>query len=71
MTLFEISQAFADSGEFKQTYGNLDCDGFVTLIYRNVLEREPDAGGGVGVLDRTLQCRHVVGEYHAGVRRIR
>ena len=43
--LVAISEAFAGSPEFLARYGDLDDAGFVTLLYRNVLEREPDAGG--------------------------
>lgn len=44
-TLDDVSDNFAASEEFQQTYGNLSNAEFVTLIYRNVLGREPDAGG--------------------------
>lgn len=40
-----ISQAFASSPEFINTYGNLDNRGFATLVYQNVLGRNPDNGG--------------------------
>lgn len=40
-----LSQAFAGSTEFQQTYGSLDNADFVILVYRNVLGREPDGDG--------------------------
>lgn len=40
-----MSQAFADSEEFRVTYGSLDNAQFVDLVYRNVLGREPDPAG--------------------------
>jgi hypothetical protein len=45
MTLDAISNAFAGSAEFIQTYGNLDNTAFVTLVYNNVLGRAPDPQG--------------------------
>ena len=44
-TLDAVSQAFAGSPEFEATYGSLSDGEFVRLVYRNVLDREPDAGG--------------------------
>ena len=43
---------FIGSREFRATYGTLDDAGFVTLLYRNVLDRAPDALGLAGWLDR-------------------
>lgn len=40
-----ISEEFALSTEFRNRYGSLDNAAFVNLIYRNVLGRDPDAGG--------------------------
>ncbi|MEZ5178221.1 MAG: DUF4214 domain-containing protein [Acidimicrobiales bacterium] len=40
-----VSAGFADSSEFRNTYGTLDDTEFVNLVYRNVLGRKPDAGG--------------------------
>lgn len=40
-----ISDAFAASSEFQQRYGNLSNDGFVDLVYQNVLGRPADAAG--------------------------
>jgi hypothetical protein len=45
MSLNAISEAFADSAEFQATYGPLSDTQFVTLVYHNVLDREPDPGG--------------------------
>jgi Tol biopolymer transport system component len=44
-TLVRISQEFAKSSEFKTKYGNTTSEQFVTLVYQNVLEREPESGG--------------------------
>ncbi len=43
-TLEDISFAFAQSSEFTSA-AELDDAGFVTFVYRAVLDREPDAGG--------------------------
>jgi hypothetical protein len=43
--LVEISQAFSRSSEFQSKYGNTTPEQFVTLVYQNVLERNPDSGG--------------------------
>lgn len=40
-----ISENFALSTEFINTYGSLRSGDFVNLVYQNVLGREPDAGG--------------------------
>jgi YVTN family beta-propeller protein len=40
-----ISSSFAASSEFRTRYGSLSNKDFVLLIYRNVLQRSPDAGG--------------------------
>ncbi len=45
LTLGEISTEFAASAEFRARYGSLDDHQFVDLVYRNVLQRPPDAGG--------------------------
>ncbi len=39
---------FVGSREFQNTYGELDDQGFVSLLYQNVLGREADAGGLAG-----------------------
>ena len=43
--LAEIAGLFAASPEFQATYGSLDNGSFLTLLYRNVMGREPDANG--------------------------
>jgi hypothetical protein len=43
--LVGVAQLFTDSDEFRGRYGALDNRSFVRQIYRNVLGREPDAGG--------------------------
>lgn len=53
-SLKKASDTFAASSEFRRTYGSLSNAAFVTLVYRNVLGREPDTGGlryWVGKLD--------------------
>jgi hypothetical protein len=40
-----ISQSFANSSEFKNTYGALSNVEFLELVYANVLDRAPDANG--------------------------
>ncbi len=55
--LADVSTFFASSAEFKATYGQLGNRDFVRLVYRNVMNREPDAAGyqyWVGQLDRGL-----------------
>ena len=39
---------FVASAEFQMRYGATDTEGFVTLLYANVLGRTPDAGGLAG-----------------------
>ena len=41
-----MANSFAFSAEFQNTYGNLSHQGFVELLYHNVLDR---AGEGAGV----------------------
>ncbi|HSL57417.1 MAG TPA: DUF4214 domain-containing protein, partial [Acidimicrobiales bacterium] len=43
--LGQVSYEFSRSKEFLATYGSLSNGDFVRLVYRNVLDREPDAGG--------------------------
>lgn len=43
--LIHMSDFFAQSPEFIDRYGNLDNDEFVSLVYRNVLDREAEPGG--------------------------
>jgi hypothetical protein len=40
-----LVNSFITSPEFAQRFGNPDNEGFVKVVYRNVLGREPDAGG--------------------------
>jgi hypothetical protein len=44
-TLEQVAGNFIASPEFQSKYGNVDNTGFITLLYENVLHREPDAGG--------------------------
>lgn len=44
-TADQVLNAFLASPEFQQTYGNLDNTQFVTLVYNNVLQRNPDQAG--------------------------
>ena len=44
-TLETVAAGFVGSREFETTYGDLDNAGFVTLLYQNVLGRDPDAAG--------------------------
>ena len=53
MTLGRMSDYFADSTEFKATYGDAVSNiEFIELVYNNVLDRESDAGGKTYWLDR-------------------
>lgn len=45
MSLVGVADGFAASGEFRQRYGQLGDRDFVTLLYRNVLHRDPDIPG--------------------------
>ncbi|MGN6693498.1 MAG: DUF4214 domain-containing protein [Aquihabitans sp.] len=45
MSLQKISLKFAQSNEFKTKYGNTTSSQFVTLVYQNVLERQPESAG--------------------------
>jgi len=44
-SLGAISNSFAGSEEFQQTYGALSNEAFVNLVYQNILGRAPDPGG--------------------------
>lgn len=44
-SLVEVAAGFVASPEFAALYGAPDDAGFVTQLYRNVLDREPDAPG--------------------------
>lgn len=43
--LDHIATMFAESAEFRSTYGSLSNSAFVELVYRNVLRRQSDPGG--------------------------
>ena len=43
--LINAARKFAESSEFQRTYGPLGDEAFVELVYRNVLDRLPDASG--------------------------
>ena len=43
--LASIANRFVDSAEFRARYGGIDDREFVRLVYRNVLDREPDPAG--------------------------
>ncbi|MFN8019528.1 MAG: DUF4214 domain-containing protein [Acidimicrobiales bacterium] len=45
MKLDQVSARFAASNEFTTKYGNTTNTTFVTLVYQNVLGRQPDAAG--------------------------
>jgi Ca2+-binding RTX toxin-like protein len=44
-SLTDVAGAFIQSAEFKKVYGDTSNETFVTLLYNNVLDRGPDAGG--------------------------
>ena len=44
--LHEVANSFVISQEFRNLYGaDLDNSGFITALYNNVLDRDPDQGG--------------------------
>ena len=43
--LAQVSNAFASSAEFVSRYGALNNEAFVTLVYQNVLGRDPEPDG--------------------------
>jgi hypothetical protein len=43
--LDDLAEVFVASPEFQDRYGDVDRAEFVTLLYRNVLDREPDPAG--------------------------
>jgi uncharacterized protein YkwD len=45
VTLDRMASSFAGSAEFQKLYGQLGNRQFVEQVYRNVLDREPDASG--------------------------
>src|SRR5262249_24894558 len=44
-SLTAIAEAFANSPDFHALYGSLTDEQFVTLVYRNLLSRDPDPAG--------------------------
>ena len=44
--LARLADQVIGSPEFEKRFGSPDSEGFVELLYRNVLDREPDAKGG-------------------------
>lgn len=58
-SLRAIANSFAKSSEFQNTYGSLTDTAFVSLVYVNVFERQPDPGG----------LAHWLGRLQAGVSR--
>jgi len=49
--LTAVAASFVNSTEFQDRYGTPDNDTFVTLLYRNTLDRQPDAPGRQGWVD--------------------
>lgn len=45
VTLNDVSNAFADAQEFIDKYGSLTNEEFVSKMYINVYDRQPDSGG--------------------------
>lgn len=45
LSLVEVIDGFTNSPEFQATYGSLDDDAFVELLYQNVLDRPSDSQG--------------------------
>jgi Tol biopolymer transport system component len=43
--LTTVAKQFSQSSEFKTTYGSLSNQAFVTKIYQNIFQRNPDPGG--------------------------
>ncbi|MFW2381566.1 MAG: DUF4214 domain-containing protein [Acidimicrobiales bacterium] len=61
--LIDVAYVFTISEEFKIRYGDLDDRAFVDRIYRNVLERSPDAAGfayWTGLMDNGLSRQEVL-----------
>jgi peptidoglycan/xylan/chitin deacetylase (PgdA/CDA1 family) len=55
LNLWQISDYFARSTEFQQRYSSLNNRDFVTLVYRNVMDRDPDAEGHAYWIDQLNQ----------------
>lgn len=51
-TIERIAEFFNASPEFIETYGELDDEAFVDLVYQNTLDRAPDTDGAAYWLDR-------------------
>ena len=45
LDLWQVADAFAQSEEFINTYGQLNNTGFITRLYQNVLNRQPEPDG--------------------------
>lgn len=59
-TLAQVAAKFAQSSEFQTKYGSKTNEQFVTLIYQNIFEREPDPAGlayWTGKLDAGTKTR--------------
>jgi hypothetical protein len=54
-TLKGIANSFAKSSEFTTKYGSVSNDAFITLVYQNVLERNPDTAGKAHWVGRLQQ----------------
>ena len=53
MDMVEVAARFIDSNEFRTLYGSNASDGdFLIGLYRNVLDRAPDAGGYAWWIDQ-------------------
>lgn len=52
MSIWRISDHFAGAREFQDRYGSLSDRQFIGLVYRNVMGRNPDAGGERYWIDR-------------------
>lgn len=44
-SLATVAKQFSQSNEFQTKYGSKSNEQFVTLIYQNIFDRDPDAGG--------------------------
>lgn len=69
VTLSTVSNRFAGSEEFTLRYGGTTDAEFVTLVYENVLERLPDAGGHAYWVEQ-LATRAEPGRSHDRLQRI-
>jgi hypothetical protein len=59
-TLAQVAAKFALSSEFQTKYGSKTNEQFVTLIYQNIFERDPDPAGlayWTGKLDAKAKTR--------------